>query len=241
AVAAGAVLYGMDGGGGASDEQTVSPSPVPSGPSAARPTPTVAPGTDGKALAARIERSALRRPGVSFVHRQTGAGTTVSARGTFRVMPGREASYSMLVSGGSPKLRRATQTVLVGSTGYVRVGRRWQTVPGASRRTDGYAPLAARVRAMTSVDGVTALLERSTALDGGARGYRGVIPAGQLGAPYAELVRLTGARQAGFVVTLDGAGLPRQVRVTLGGGPRAVTVQTTYTGWGRRVTIKAPR
>ncbi|REE98012.1 serine/threonine-protein kinase [Thermomonospora umbrina] len=244
-VGAGAVLYGMNGGDGdgTSDAQTVSPSPSSTPSAAARPTRSAGPDASGRVLAARIERSALQRPGASFSHRQTGkAAASVNARGTFRLLPGRESSYSMVVSSNHPRLRQATQTVLVGRNGYVRVGSRWQSVPTPATRPDGYASLAARVRAVTSVPSVSVLLRNARTLDGGRRGYRGTVPLkGLSGGPYEDLARATGASHAGFVLTLDASGLPRRLLVTVGSGTKAVTMTTTYTGWGKRVTIKAPR
>ncbi|SEG29449.1 Protein kinase domain-containing protein [Thermomonospora echinospora] len=247
AAALGAVAINSAGGDdeGASGRQTASPTP-PTATGSPQPTPSAtAPATGaGTALAARIERTAARRPSASFSFRRTGCcGPAVSARGQLRLLNGRDPAYSMLVSGATPQTRRAARTILLGETAYVRIGADWRPVSSASTQRQGYAPLAAEVRRSTSVTSVTALVKESTTLRRSGHVYRGVAPVAELtdGPLFGDLGRATGAKEVSFVLALDSAGLPRQIRITVGTGAKSVVLTTSYAGWGKRVSIKAPR
>jgi serine/threonine-protein kinase len=243
AAAGGAAVYATSGDEAPSGGQSPSPAPATTATGGPQPTPSAAAGP-GAALASRIERTAARRPSASFSFRRTGCcGPAVSAKGQFRLLNGREPAYTMIVSGASPQTRRAARAILIGETAYVRAGSDWRTISSATAQTQGYAPLATGVRWGTSVTSVTTLVKESSTLRRSGRTYQGVVPVARLadGPFYGDLARATGAEQVGFVLTLDPAGLPRQLRITVGQGAKSVVLTTSYGAWGKRVSITAPR
>jgi serine/threonine-protein kinase len=139
--------------------------------------------------------------------------------------------------------------MLVRDTTYVMSGKTWR--PAATNtRSRSYATLAAHVRWGSSVTNVTTLLRSSTSLRKTGLTYKGTVPiarlsqAPDLGPVYAELARVTGAQQVTFAVRLDRAKRPLQVWVGAtgpGDKPRTQTLQTTYSRWGQKVAIAAPR
>lgn len=248
------VVYGMDRKDAPADPLASTGPPSPR-PTTSRNGKAVDPvGAVGAAtLATRIDRAAGRRVSAAFTYRRSGCcGPVATAQGMFRLASGTSPAYTMTVSSPVAELRRPTRTVLVGETGYVRIGKAWRPVPAVGGQTRGYAALASRVRWSTSVANVTALLKASTSLrpaDKGApqRGYRGTAPMAKLtrddkvGPLYAELARGTKAKQVSFVIVVDRNSLPRQLRLTLtGGGGKSLVLNTSYAGWGRKVTITAP-
>ncbi|TDD73630.1 serine/threonine-protein kinase [Actinomadura rubrisoli] len=203
-------------------------------------------GVDPAALITHIDQATGRAPGAAFTFRRTGCcGAPASGRGTFGLTPSGPASYSMTISGAGAT-RKAARTVLVQDTVYTPAGKRWRRAPTTGR---GYPALAEQVRLGSSVANLTTLLRSATTLRKSGAVYQGEAPVDRLsqadgvGPMYAEMARTTGARQINFAIRLDRGNRPVKLWLRAQGPSkgRAQVLQASYSGWGRKPPIKAPR
>ncbi|WP_171064025.1 serine/threonine-protein kinase [Actinomadura soli] len=214
-----------------------------------QPTPPAG-GVDPKPLAARIDQAVARAPGALFSYRQTGCcGFPASGRGTLGLPPGGEASaalpsYSLTLSGAGAA-RKPVRAVIVQDRFYVRVGQKWRSSPFTGR---GYPAVADQVRQGSSVANLTALLRSATRLAKNGAIYEGEAPvatlsqAPEVGPMYARMAEATGVDRIAFAIKLD-AGF-RPVKFWVRAGPekgRNQTMRGSYTKWGRKPAIQAPR
>ncbi|WP_433329644.1 serine/threonine-protein kinase [Spirillospora sp. CA-294931] len=231
---------------GEDKDKEKAPPTSPANRGSLRPTAPVDP--RAAALAGRIGQATSRAPSASFTYRRTGCcGVTTGARGSFALARSGPPSYTMTVS-GSGDARRPARAVVLRDVAFVRAGKTWQQSP-AQARAKGYPALAAQARWASSMANLNKLLESSTAFRKAKQVYLGSAPIDQLsalpdvGPLYAELATATGARQVSFAVRLDRGLRPVHVWIKVQGQDkaRAQVLQSTYSGWGRRVAITAPR
>ncbi|WP_344950208.1 serine/threonine-protein kinase [Actinomadura miaoliensis] len=241
------------GGGGDDDKKTVQPPPSPATSGTPSPALPAGPGpvnpAAAAALATQVEQAVARTPSGAFSYRRTG-GAAIKAQGSFALAAAASPSYQMSVSGQGADVRRPAQARLVADTTYLRSRNTWRPA-GANPRTRGYVNLVSHVRWSSSVSNVTTLLRTSTSLrKTGASTYQGAVPLARLaqapglGPLYAEVARATGAQQVTFVVQFDSAMRPLQIRVRAAGSgakPRSQLLHTSYSRWGQKVSIPAPR
>ncbi|GLZ15209.1 hypothetical protein Acsp04_54440 [Actinomadura sp. NBRC 104425] len=259
AVVAGVVVVGGAGGAalafGSGDDGKKAVQPPPSPATSGTPTPALPAGPGpvnpaaAAALAAQVEQAVARTPTGAFSYRRTG-GSAIKAQGSFAQATAASPSYQMSVSGQGANVRRTAQARLVADTTYLRSRNTWRPA-GNNARTRGYVNLVSHVRWSSSVSNVTTLLRTSTSLrKTNATTYQGTVPLARLsqapglGPLYAEVARTTGAQQVTFVMQFDGAMRPLQVRVRAAGPgakPRSQLLHTSYSRWGQKVSITAPR
>ncbi|MFI0405470.1 serine/threonine-protein kinase [Actinomadura sp. 3N508] len=222
--------------------QSSTPQPTP---------PAAAPGgIDADQLVARIDQAVAQAPGALFSYRQTGCcGFPAGGKGTLGLAPGGQAStalpsYSLTLS-GSGAARKPVRAVIVQDRFYVRVGKKWRSSALTGR---GYPAAAGQVRQGSSVANLTALLRSSTKLTRTGAIYEGEAPAAvlaqvpDLGPMYARMAEATGVQQIAFAIKFD-AGF-RPVKFWVRAGPekgRNQTMRGSYTKWGKKPAIKAPR
>jgi hypothetical protein len=155
---------------------------------------------------------------------------------------------------GDPHARRI-RTVLVGDTAYVALGG-WRPVPAVRRTgradaTHAYASMAAQARWAASVQNILALLRSAPTITRSGLVYTGtaslatLVRDGSVGQLYAQFAGAAGGARVVFNVRVGADLVPRSLQVTVtprrGGRAGAQVFRTTYSGWGRRVSIKAPR
>ena len=238
------IVGGVVGAASLYKKKDDAPEPTPA--NSGQPSPA-GPSGQNSALAAtladKVDKAVARTPNGSFTFQRTGGGAT-KARGTFRLQQGTVPSYSRTVSGGTKPLRKSVRAVLVGTSAYVQAGKKWQSSSVASGGGRGYAALAQQARGGSAAGNVTALLKASTAFNQAGQIYRGFAEAAtleQYGVPMvAQMASAAHVKRVAFSLQLDGAGLPVQLRIRIGNGPRAPMLHTTYSGWGRAGTIAAP-
>jgi hypothetical protein len=259
-----AIGYGVSrgiGSGGASPAQSASPLTTPTQPpmSAAAPKATPQPRTPAE-LADVITKAAAAQRSATFVHRRDACcGAATAARGVFSFTPSAPTAYDMTVWSAARRdpYAKRTRTVLVGDIAYVAAGSwhptRAAAVPTAARAdaTRGYASIAAQTRWGTSVQDIQALLRSTRTLNRAGLTYSGsaslstLARDGSVGPLYAPFAASPGGAQVAFRVRVDRDFLPRSLQVTVtpraGGRARSQVFRTTYSGWGRKVSIRAPR
>ncbi|POM25554.1 Serine/threonine-protein kinase PrkC [Actinomadura rubteroloni] len=249
AVAAGLVIVaGIAGAVVSLNRGKDTPAPTPATSGNPQPVPTVDPAlAEAASLAGRVQQSVARPTGATFTFRRTGAGAGATAQGTLGLLESAPASYSMTVA-GTGGTRKAGKSIVIRDTTYLRAGRKWRPVP-YNPRARGYAGLAAQVRQETAVTNVPALLRSSTAFRKTATGFEGTASLAKLaqeqgiGELFADLARRSGATEITYTLQVDRAYHPVRVTLRTHGTAKARTLayQTTYAGWGRKVTISAPR
>ncbi|GLW65835.1 hypothetical protein Arub01_40790 [Actinomadura rubrobrunea] len=258
---AGVVVVGAAGGAaalalGGGDDARKAAQPPPSPATTGTPSPALPSGPGpvnaaaAAALAGQVEQAVGRTPSGAFGYRRTGAGGVIKAQGTFTLAPAASPAYQLSVSGQSKDVRRPAHARVVANVTYLRSGKAWRPV-GSGARARAYANLVSHVRWSSSVSNVAALLRSSTDLrKTSASSYQGTAPLSRLAATpglgplYAEMARATGAQQVTFVVQLDGAMRPVQLRVKAvgpGAKPRSQLLHTNFSRWGQKVSIPAPR
>ncbi|SFO11267.1 serine/threonine protein kinase [Actinomadura madurae] len=247
-LAAVAVLVIAGAGAGAAavlkkdDKQPPEPTPAQN----SSPQPTLpAGGVDPAPLVARIDQATAQAPGAAFSYRQTGCcGFPVNGRGTFGLAQGGQASYTLTLA-GTGSARKPVRAVIVQDRLYVRAGKKWRSSPLGGR---GYAGAADQVRQGSSVGNLTALLRAATKLTRSGSIYEGEAPAAKLaqapgvGPMYARMSQATGAQQIAFAIKFDSGYRP--VRFWVRAGPEKGRNQMqhgSYTKWGRKPAVKAPR
>ncbi|NVI91054.1 serine/threonine-protein kinase [Actinomadura sp. BRA 177] len=248
AVAA-AVVVVAGGGAGAvmllQKDQAKTPPPEPTPAQSSTPQPTLPVGGVNPApLIAQIDQAVVQAPGAAFSYRQTGCcGFPVTSRGTFAVQGG-QVSFSMSLA-GSGSARKALPAVLVQDRLYVRVGKKWKSSALGGR---GYPAAADQVRQGSSVTNLTTLLRSATKLTLAKGIYEGEAPAAtlaqapELGPMYGRMAQATGAQQIAFAIKLDAGHRP--VAFWVRAGPekgRNQMQRGTYSKWGAKPAIKAPR
>jgi tRNA A-37 threonylcarbamoyl transferase component Bud32 len=228
--------------------------PAPSAAPSATATPTTTgPPQTPAALADAIGNAAAARGAANFAHRRDASGNATAARGVFSFTPAEPIAADMTV--WSPVRRdpyaRRVRAVLIDQTAYVAF-RGWREVPAVPRTgradtTRVYASMAAQARWGASVHNILALVRSAPEIMRSGSTYTGTAAVGDLardrsvGRLYAPFA--AGTRVA-FSIRVGADLLPRslQVTVTPRGGAKARQVfRTNYSGWGRSVSIKAPR
>ncbi|MFS2293922.1 MAG: hypothetical protein FWJ90_14680, partial [Actinomadura sp.] len=140
--------------------------------------------------------------------------------------------------------------LIVGDRLYVRAGRQWKASALGGR---GYPAAADQVRQGSSVANLTTLLRSATTLtkeeptETGTI-YEGEAPADKLaqapgiGPMYAQMARATGAQQVAFAIKLDPGYRPTAFWVRAGPEDgRNQTMRGSYSKWGRKPPVQAPR
>lgn len=232
--------------------------------------PSTGPGPDqagapetAAALGDRIGQATAARPSASFVYRDEGGTGTAgadatAAKGTFKVVARGASPYDLTAWNPTPRSTRSkpVRVVLIGVTANVKLAT-WRTVAangaGAGRGDESrdYAAMAAEARWATSVAGITALLNSSTSLKRTGLVYRGTASMPKLlrtptVAPlFRPLALGPGEEQVGFVIEVTKDYLPRRIQITVTAKGKPATaarvLRVKYAGWGRPVTIEAPR
>ncbi|NDU72524.1 protein kinase [Actinomadura sp. DSM 109109] len=243
-VAAGAGAAVLLKGGSSLGSEKQPPEPTPAQSSSPQPALPVG-GVDPAPLVARIDQAVAKTPGAAFSYRQTGCcGFPVTGKGTLVLAQGGAPSYALTLAGTGPA-RKAVRAVIVQDRLYVRAGKKWRQSPLGGR---GYPAAAAQVSQGGSVANLTALLKSATKLSRSGAVYEGEAPAANLaqapgvGPLYAQMAQATGAQQIAFAVKLDAAYRP--VKFWVRAGPESGRNQMqhgSYSGWGRKGPIKAPR
>lgn len=224
------------------DKQPPPPSPAQS----STPQPTIpAGGVDPRPLVATIDQAVAQAPGALFSYRQSGCcGFAASGKGTLGVAPGGQPSYTLTLS-GSGTARKPVHGVIVQDRLYVRVGKQWRSSPLGGR---GYPATAEQVSRGTSVANLTTLLKSATKLSRTGSIYEGEAPVARLtqepgmGTMYTRMAQATGAQQIAFAVKLDAGSRP--VKFWVRAGPeqgRNQVLRGSYSNWGRKPAIQAPR
>ncbi|TDE34596.1 serine/threonine-protein kinase [Actinomadura sp. 6K520] len=227
------------------------PPPDPAPAQSSTPQPSLpAGGVDPAPLVAQIDQAVAQAPGALFSYRQTGCcGFPATAKGTFGLAQGGEASYSLTLA-GTGAARKPVRAFIVQDRLYVRVGRQWKASALGGR---GYPATADQVRQGSSVANLTALLRSATKLAKGESNetgtiYEGEAPAAKLaeepgiGPMYAQMAQATGAQQLAFAIKIDAGYRPTGFWVRAGAEDgRNQTMRGSYSKWGRKAPIQAPR
>ncbi|TDC82620.1 serine/threonine-protein kinase [Actinomadura sp. 7K507] len=227
------------------------PPPDPAPAQSSTPQPTLpAGGVDPRPLVAQIDQAVAQAPGAQFSYRQTGCcGFPATAKGTFGLVQGEQPSYSLTLA-GTGSARKPVRGVIVDDQLHVRAGRQWKSSALGGR---GYPAAADQVRQGSSVTNLTTLLRSATKLtkeeptETGTI-YEGEAPAAKMaqapgiGPMYARMAQATGAQQIAFAIKVDPGHRPTVFWVRAGPEDgRNQTMHGSYTKWGRKPPIKAPR
>ncbi|WP_051108889.1 serine/threonine-protein kinase [Actinomadura flavalba] len=248
-VAAAATIVIVGGVAGAAiamrgGEDTPPATPATSG--SPSPVPTVDPAlAQASALADKVEAAVDRPAGAAFTFRRSGCCGTANANGSLALQADAPASYQMTVQ-GSGGTRKAGRSVLLKDTTWLRAGGRWRSVD-FDPRARGYAGLAAQIREGSAVANVPALLRNSATFTANGGAHQGTAPLDRLaqvanvGDLFGDLAKRTGATEVTYTVHLDKQSRPTRVTFRAAGPERNQTYTSTYSRWGAKVSIGAPR
>lgn len=226
------------------------PDPVPTPAQSSTPQPTLpVGGVDPAPLVAQIDQAVAQAPGAVFSYWQSGCcGFPASAKGTFGLAQGGQASYSLTLAGAG-SARKPVRAVIVQDRLYLRAGGKWKA---AALGGSGYSAAADQVRKGSSITNLTTLLRSATKLtkspptESGTI-YEGEAPAAKLaqapgiGPMYGQMAEATGVQDIAFAIKLDAGHRPTKFWIRAGPEDgRKQKISGSYTKWGRKPLIQAP-
>ncbi|MDX6741766.1 serine/threonine-protein kinase [Actinocorallia sp. A-T 12471] len=229
----GGVAYAANQGG--DPEVVVSPTSTPaaSTPLATAtplPTPTIEQ-LDGPGLAGKITTAVDGKDSFALGFKRTSGKESTNASGWVK-----NGDLKINLAGPKPFAKRPA--IVIGGTAHVQVGANWQKFPVGKART--YGVLAAHARWGGSVAALTDLLDATETLSrkGNTRWLGTATDVSGLDdvAPGYKKAKVS------YDLTIGTSWLPRQLKlvITAEGKPK-ITVITTYSKWGGKITIKPPK